>query len=331
MNSKVSIIIPVYNGEKFIADCINSILKQTYSNYEIVLVNDGSIDKTREIIESFDNEKIHLFNIENNGVSNARNYGMEHATGDFILFVDADDKIDNKTLEILINKQKEYNVDIIRYNGYIQDINGNFKELDIPVTNSTILNSKKDLDKIIELINGHLRCYSPLLFIKNSDIIRFDTTLTYLEDKLFYLENMTNGDKNILFINELLYYYNFNDRSKTKDINKFKSNIEDMITATKKIDSVVRRLSNDSNTTYNSLLNLFIYKIEYLASISKYKEFKNVMKDVYTIDEFNKLVNMNNVKLKKIQKILYVLLRKKLFFLLYLTYRIKGLVKGIKK
>ncbi|HAB66354.1 MAG TPA: glycosyltransferase family 2 protein, partial [Firmicutes bacterium] len=154
MNSKISIIIPVYNGEKFIEDCINSILKQTYSNYEIVLVNDGSVDKTREIIESFDNEKIRLFNIENNGVSNARNFGIEHATGDYILFVDADDKIDNKTLEILINKQKEYDVDIIRYNGYIQDVNGKFTQLDMPVSNNTILNSKKDIDKIIELING---------------------------------------------------------------------------------------------------------------------------------------------------------------------------------
>lgn len=329
MNSKISIIIPVYNGEKFIEDCINSILKQTYSNYEIVLVNDGSVDKTREIIESFDNEKIRLFNIENNGVSNARNFGIEHATGDYILFVDADDKIDNKTLEILINKQKEYDVDIIRYNGYIQDVNGKFTQLDMPVSNNTILNSKKDIDKIIELINGNLRCYSPLLFIKNSDIIKFDTTLTYLEDKLFYLENMTNGNKNILFINELLYYYNFNDRSKTKDINKFKSNIEDMITATKKIDSVIKGLS-DSDISWSSLLSLFIYKIEYLVSISKYKEFKNVMNDVYTIDEFKQLVN-SKLKVKKMQKIFHVLLKKRFFNLLYIAFRIKGVVKGMKK
>lgn len=330
MNCKVSIIIPVYNGEKFIKKCIESILKQTYQNYEIIIINDGSTDRTKETIESLKNEKLKLYNIKNAGVSNARNYGMNQANGDYILFVDADDEIDNKTLEILVNKQKEYKVDIIRYNGYIQDEKGNFEKLEMPIDNNTIINSKKDLKKIIKLINGSLRCYSPLLFIRNSDIIQFDSSLTYLEDKLFYLQNMTNGDKKILFIDEMLYYYNYNKRSKTKDINNFKNNILDMLEATKKIDSVVKKLGDRSNITNCSLLSLFIYRIEYLANISKYKEFKIVMDALFKINEFKQLIDMDNIIVKDTQKIFYKLLQRKSFFLLYTMLRIKKVIKGMK-
>lgn len=330
MNCKVSIIIPVYNGEKFIKKCIESILKQTYQNYEIIIINDGSTDRTKETIESLKNEKLKLYNIKNAGVSNARNYGMNQANGDYILFVDADDEIDNKTLEILVNKQKEYKVDIIRYNGYIQDEKGNFEKLEMPIDNNTIINSKKDLKKIIKLINGSLRCYSPLLFIRNSDIIQFDSSLTYLEDKLFYLQNMTNGDKKTLFIDEMLYYYNYNKRSKTKDINNFKNNILDMLEATKKIDSVVKKLGDRSNITNCSLLSLFIYRIEYLANISKYKEFKIVMDALFKINEFKQLIDMDNIIVKDTQKIFYKLLQRKSFFLLYTMLRIKKVIKGMK-
>lgn len=330
MNCKVSIIIPVYNGEKFIKKCIESILNQTYQNYEIIIINDGSTDRTKETIESLKSEKIKLYNIKNSGVSNARNYGMNQANGDYILFVDADDEIDNKTLEILVNKQKEYKVDIIRYNGYIQDEKGNFEKLEMPIDNNTIINSKKDLKKIIKLINGSLRCYSPLLFIRNSDIIQFDSSLTYLEDKLFYLQNMTNGDKKTLFIDEMLYYYNYNKRSKTKDINNFKNNILDMLEATKKIDSVVKKLGDRSNITNCSLLSLFIYRIEYLANISKYKEFKIVMDALFKINEFKQLIDMDNIIVKDTQKIFYKLLQRKSFFLLYTMLRIKKVIKGMK-
>lgn len=330
MNCKVSIIIPVYNGEKFIKKCIESILKQTYQNYEIIIINDGSTDRTKETIESLKSEKIKLYNIKNAGVSNARNYGINQANGDYILFVDADDKIDNKTLEILVNKQKEYKVDIIRYNGYIQDEKGNFAKLEMPIDNNTIINSKRDLKKIIKLINGSLRCYSPLLFIRNSNIIQFDSSLTYLEDKLFYLQNMTNGDKKILFIDEILYYYNYNKSSKTKDINNFKNNIVDMLEATKKIDSVVKELGDKSNITNCSLLSLFIYRIEYLANISKYKEFKLVMDALFKINEFKQLIDMDNIMVKDTQKIFYKLLQRKSFFLLYTMLRIKKVIKGMK-
>lgn len=89
---KVSIIVAVYNGEKCINNCIDSILKQTFKNYEIVIVNDGSTDRTKEIIESFDSKNIKIIHLSKNcGVSYARNYGVDTALGEYIAILDADD------------------------------------------------------------------------------------------------------------------------------------------------------------------------------------------------------------------------------------------------
>lgn len=334
MNKLVSIIIPVYNGENFIADCLNSILEQTYHDYEIIVINDGSKDNTRQIVESFNNKKIKLFNIENNGVSNARNYGIKMSNGEFILFIDADDKIDVKTLEILVRKQEENNADIIRYNGYIQDSKGKYSILDMPIKNNTILNSKKDCRRIIELLNNpynSIRCYSPLLFIKKCDIISFDTTLAYLEDKLFYVENMTNSNKNILFIDDALYYYNFNERSKTKDISNFKKNIKDILLARIKIKDAVEKKIANSDIIDFSILSLILYRIEYLASITSYTKFKIILKDIKDIQELNLITNNKAQYLNKIQNIMYYLWKEKKIIMLYISCRIKKILKELKR
>lgn len=89
-NFKISVIIPVYNGEKFIARAIETVLAQTYKAHEIIVINDGSRDKTEDVLKSF-GEKIRFKTIKNGGVSNARNQGIQMATGDLVAFLDADD------------------------------------------------------------------------------------------------------------------------------------------------------------------------------------------------------------------------------------------------
>ena len=101
-NIKFSIIVPVYNVEKYIKKCINSILNQTYKNYEIIIINDGSTDKSKKILESYKNiDNIKIINQTNKGLSVARNIGIKNASGDYLLFVDSDDYIDNDLLENL--------------------------------------------------------------------------------------------------------------------------------------------------------------------------------------------------------------------------------------
>ncbi|OFX56524.1 MAG: hypothetical protein A2046_14275 [Bacteroidetes bacterium GWA2_30_7] len=108
----VSIIIPCYNAEKWIAVTIQSVINQTYYNWELIIVDDGSTDKSAEIIKTFEDKRITYFQIENSGVSTARNYGANNAKGDFIGFLDADDiffpENISKKLNFLIENKKRF-------------------------------------------------------------------------------------------------------------------------------------------------------------------------------------------------------------------------------
>lgn len=113
---KFSIIVPVYNVEKYLASCLDSILKQTYDNFEVIVVNDGTLDNSQEIIDKYKtmDNRIKAYIKKNGGLSDARNYGVKKATGDYILFVDSDDTI-NKDLLKEINEVALDDVDIIRF------------------------------------------------------------------------------------------------------------------------------------------------------------------------------------------------------------------------
>lgn len=114
MASKISVIIPVYNVEQYLEKCLDSILNQTYKNIEIILVNDGSIDKSGVICDEYSRKynNIKVFHKENSGVSSARNLGIDNATGQYLAFVDPDDYIDANMYEILVKKIVETNSDI---------------------------------------------------------------------------------------------------------------------------------------------------------------------------------------------------------------------------
>lgn len=111
---KVSVIVPVYNGEKFIEECIKNVLNQTLEEFELIIINDGSTDNTLDICKrnSEIDKKIRIINQENEGVSSARNKGIEQSNGEYICFVDCDDKIEDNYLEELYNTCEENNVKI---------------------------------------------------------------------------------------------------------------------------------------------------------------------------------------------------------------------------
>ena len=112
----ISIVIPVYNTQEYIIACLESITKQTYKNYEVIIVNDGSTDKSEEVISSFIEanklEKFHLLNKENGGVSSARNLGLARAKGEWVTFVDSDDWIEPGFLENAMIADDQYHADL---------------------------------------------------------------------------------------------------------------------------------------------------------------------------------------------------------------------------
>lgn len=111
---KVSVIVTVYNTEKYVEECIDSLINQTYKNIEIILIDGGSTDKTPEICHKYESKykNIRLVQKENEGVSSARNRGIKEATGDYILFVDGDDWIESNTIETLVWLEEENEADI---------------------------------------------------------------------------------------------------------------------------------------------------------------------------------------------------------------------------
>jgi len=108
MKPKISVVIPLYNKEASISKTIDSVLAQEFKDFEIVIVNDGSTDNSLQVLEEINDERIRLFSKENGGVSEARNYGVMHATGEWIFFLDADDDLYNNCLSVFYNLIQDY-------------------------------------------------------------------------------------------------------------------------------------------------------------------------------------------------------------------------------
>ena len=113
MDKKVSVIIPTYNSDKYLKKCIESILLQTYKNIEIIIINDGSTDKTDDIVKKYEDERIKYYKNKNQGIGKSRNYGIKQSTGEYIMFVDSDDYIDESAVEEMIKKITDSNLDML--------------------------------------------------------------------------------------------------------------------------------------------------------------------------------------------------------------------------
>lgn len=224
----VSIIIPAYNVENTIENCIKSIRIQTYDKIEIIVVDDGSSDCTYNVVNMLaeNDKRVKIFRQSNKGVSAARNRGIQEATGEFIIFVDADDSIMINMIEILINKQREFNVDLVQC--AILHI---FDEKHKQVLSDIIVNryrSKEEIKKYFyKILNNELN--SPVGKLYKKEIIQkknilFDVQLEVSEDLCFnlqYLEQISS----MIYIPDVLYNYYLYNSFLTK---KYKKDLFDM-------------------------------------------------------------------------------------------------------
>lgn len=163
MGPLVSVVIPVYNAQKFLHQALNSIVSQTYRNLEIICVDDGSSDSSPQILEEYKNNdsRIRVYTKENSGGGAARNYGLERATGEYLYFFDSDDIANNNLIEKALDRALETNADIVAFNGYTFVDNDLKNKVRKNGYNRDILNNcKKDVfsykdfpDMILSLIN----------------------------------------------------------------------------------------------------------------------------------------------------------------------------------
>lgn len=304
----ISLIIPVYNGEKYIKSCIENLDKQTYKNFEAIFIDDGSTDNTYKIIKSYEGKtrfKLILHTQKNGGVSVARNKGIELATQDFISFMDSDDLLVCNYLEMMIKTLTNNKVDMVLCKHTI---------------NNEITEEKKVLDTNVKItVRDTLQCLNDYLYGKinpgiwcilvKKDIIignklRFKEGLKYSED-LEFIWRMINFCHKIAYINAELYIYILQPNSATS---VFDHRRLDGVKAIKDLEGFFK----DEN-------------IEFYPNFKKYAVAKMMWSvtwqaaTYYSQNEFDKFIRDNNVK-KEIKKLIcYKNLKVRLSSILFLV------------
>lgn len=244
----ISIIVPVYNSEKYIQRCINSIINQTFINFEVIFVNDGSIDNSLEILNSNKSldSRIKIINQENFGTGEARNNGLRNALGEYILFVDSDDTIESLMLEEMYKKALEENSDIV-----------------ICEINRVLSDGKKVRDNIYNNINKNNIFSSILSFsIRSSVWDKLYKKELFIKNNIFFPEKTYDEDngivfkliffaKHISFIDKYLYNWYIIENSKSNSVSKDR----------------IKSISNILVERYNFLIEYKIYDTYEIAFI----------------------------------------------------------------
>ncbi len=223
MKPKVSIIIPVYNAGKYIEQCVYTLLNQTLKECEFIFINDGSEDNSKEIIQTYKNldNRIKIINQKNQGVSVARNNGLNIAKGEYIGFVDADDYIELDMYEKLYNKAREDNCDVI-LSDWKNEIDGSFISMNYNFPKNTVLDRKFINENIIpyflesdKLNTAWNKLYKNKIIKDNK--IKFPEKVSLGEDGIFNMRVFSKA-KTLKYIDYIGYYYREVEGSATRNI-----------------------------------------------------------------------------------------------------------------
>lgn len=221
----ISIIIPVYNAERYLEECLNSILRQSFQDYEIIVVNDGSKDQSLQICQKISDgdARVQVFTTENKGVSHARNFGLKHAVGRWILFLDSDDYLTEECLERLAAYTETS----------AQEICGNYITKKMPELQvmSACVKPEDVITMILDPVNHHtlpefyhLESATLLgvwgkLFLRSvieEHALCFDEKLKLSEDVFFHIQYLKKIES-VLLLNDSIFFYRENELSVTKN------------------------------------------------------------------------------------------------------------------
>lgn len=310
----ISIIIPCYNAEKTIKRCLESVISQTYKNIEIVIINDGSTDKTDSIIKKYINDnRIKYYNRSNHGIGKTRNFGIKEATGEYITFLDSDDYLPNDAIDNLYKLAQKNKLDLVVSDYYVDNKNIKSEKIkSFPITNV------KNNPNLIFDIN--LAPWNKLYKKELIENIKFEENLKY-EDAPFVIESIIKAKK-IGKLDKETYYYVVNPNSETTirderifDIFKILDIIGSLVENKKELTEVYKTLCIRIICNYNiqqryqkkiKTANRFINKgFYYMKKVDpKYKHsvyFKNRSK--------NKALIEKNKFLTKLYCFIYISLR----------------------
>ena len=288
MKDLITIVINVYNGEKFINKCLDSVINQTYKNLEILIINDGSTDNTLNIIKKYKDKRIRVITTENKGLSISRNIGIDNAKGEYLYFIDVDDWIDSDTIEYLYNLNKKNNtlistcksVDVYNYNVSIE----NKKE------KVDILLQKDLLIKILLWQNRTEAFWNKLIKKELLNNIRFEDRM--INDIAFTHKLIINTDE-VSYSNQIKYYHLIHKENISVKKRENLDRVEDMYKAILERYNYIKEIY--PNFEYNELG--IIDGITRLY-FTKSKKVKNYLKELGAITLYNELFSFKILKLK---------------------------------
>lgn len=309
---EVSIIVPVYNVEPYILKCINSLMCQTIDNYEVVIVDDGSKDSSITICESLigADSRFKILHKKNGGLMSAWKYGLMHAVGEYICFVDSDDWVDSNMVEVLLKSIKESNADIV-FSGYITE-DGIGQRIH---TRSKFYcfegdSIKKDLirqycNSYIETESNPSICrwdkiYTKDILIKNIDL--FNEKVSLAEDFNTNIAVLLDAKRVILLPEFTPYHYRYNPTSIVNTVNpKAFHNINELgiacnrICVQKKYDSfyIDGFIGNVIFEEINKICSLLSY---HNLKIKNLNECLNLCNGYYYLDCYTKIRNLKRIK-----------------------------------
>ena len=258
---KVSIIVPVYNVEKYLSECINSLTNQTYKNIEIILVDDGSTDNSGAICDEFAkaDQRIIVYHTENRGVSASRNLALSKLTGEYVTFVDSDDWVDEEYIEYLLTGIINNKVEIAICNHYKYYTNGKTRKM-LYFKERVVSN-----EKALSPFSKYYISYSCTTLFKMNDNLRFDETSKVGEDLIFRTMYLLNTPR-MYAGSRPLYYYRIHPNSTTQSMS-FEKHYSEYLSWLKVLD-----LLKDNNLIYRMRMNRCVRKTQKVLRNKNFKE-----------------------------------------------------------
>lgn len=333
MSNLVSIIIPVYNVEKYIRKALLSVINQTYKNIEIIVVNDGTKDRSIDIIQDLvmNDSRITVIQRQNGGLSAARNTGLKVAQGDFVLFFDSDDTISENLVEIALRRAEDTEADVVVFgfeNLYCDNDENVYASNKFQFENVLISDTRKISDVPKDFLKSIGYAWNKLYrttFLKNNDYY-FEEGLSLVEDVVFNHKVFTGTD-NISFLSGTYYQYYTRDRVSLS--NKFYDNFIEIfkkgfLCRTEILNKIYPNANNDLMLSAN-FINGIRYYCYTLIRCNKGKSKKEIIKQLNKILDDNvtreqvKIFSPNNIK----DSIFVYCINHHHPLLLYMIYKIK--------
>ena len=295
---KISIIVPVFNSEDIVDRCIESILNQTYSDFELILINDGSTDSSLKTLKKYEKKdiRIRVIDNKNKGVSETRNEGVKLAVGEYIQFIDSDDEIQLNMLEETLSKINSYDLIVTGIN--IKVINKEKIDISKQTFKNEILTNKHDIARgVLERLDGtciHSPCnklYRRDIIIENN--LYMDKNISLGEDLIFNLEYLKNCEKVIFDSNCYYNYYLKSNESLTAKYRADKLELMYLLYLKCKDYLVSSKIDNEELRLLNTLFIKWIYSalndLNHPRCKMKLKEKVNYIKKIKT--DYYKIIN----------------------------------------